>query len=118
MMVDPARAAASYDYGGKRWYFCNPRCLEKFRAEPSKYTGEAPPPRPAPAVSAAPTTYTCPMHPEVVRTGPGSCPICGMALEPRTVSLEPETNPELTDMQRRFRASVLATAPILLMTMG
>ena len=118
MMVDPARAAGSYEYGGKRWYFCNPRCLEKFRAEPEKYTGE----RPAVATHKQPpdaaATYTCPMHPEIVRNGPGSCPICGMALEPRVVTLEQEENPELADMRRRFRASVILTAPVVLMSMA
>src|SRR5690606_23707749 len=68
-------------------------------------------------VSAAPlsrTEWTCPMHPEVVRAEPGPCPICGMALEPRVVTIE-ETNPELEDMTRRFRWSLLLTAPILAM---
>jgi P-type Cu+ transporter len=125
MTVDPARAAGSWEYGEKKWYFCSRHCLEKFRAEPEKYTGERPAIAPAPAavpaaapVGAAGITYTCPMHPEVVRNGPGACPICGMALEPKTVTLEQEENPELADMKRRFWTSVILTTPILLMTMG
>jgi P-type Cu+ transporter len=118
MTVDPARAAASYEYGGKKWYFCCQQCLEKFRADPKKYTGDGPVPSPAPPVTASGATYTCPMHPEIVRPGPGACPICGMALEPRTVTLEQEENPELIDMRRRLWISAALTAPILLMTMG
>ncbi|MCH7521971.1 MAG: copper-translocating P-type ATPase [Candidatus Marinimicrobia bacterium] len=62
--------------------------------------------------------YTCPMHPEVVQSGPGACPICGMALEPRTVTLDEEANPELEDMSRRFWASTALTLPLLVLTMG
>jgi Cu+-exporting ATPase len=128
MTVDPARAAGSYEYGGKKWYFCSRHCLEKFQAAPEKYTGEkpattqaaaaAPVASPVAAPAAAGVTYTCPMHPEVVRNGPGACPICGMALEPTTVTLEQEKNPELADMTRRFWTSAVLTTPILLMTMG
>src|SRR5579864_6282471 len=118
MTVDPARAAASYEYGGKTWYFCNPRCLEKFRADPAKYTSETSLPTPAAPAPAMGVTYTCPMHPEVVRNGPGACPICGMALEPRTVTLEEGENPELASMQRRFWIAVALTAPILLISMS
>jgi len=121
MTVDPARAAGSWEYGGRTWYFCSRHCLEAFRAAPEKFTGERPVIAHAPAAvapAAADVTYTCPMHPEVVRTGPGACPICGMALEPRTVTLEQQTNPELADMQRRFWTSIILTTPVLLMTMG
>ena len=64
------------------------------------------------------TTYVCPMHPEIVRSEPGTCPICGMALEPRTVSLEEEVNPELVDMTRRFWISLLLTVPLVLLAMS
>src|SRR5579872_2536962 len=119
MTVDPAHAAGSYQYGGKTWYFCNPSCLERFRADPERYInpkiGAADQPSsPAPGG----VLYTCPMHPQVVQNGPGSCPYCGMALEPKTISLEEVENPELRDMQRRFWVSVILTTPILLMTMG
>ncbi|HLV86628.1 MAG TPA: copper-translocating P-type ATPase [Candidatus Sulfotelmatobacter sp.] len=69
-------------------------------------------------VAAARTEYTCPMHPEIVRSGPGSCPICGMGLEPRTVTAAPEENPELRDMSRRFWVAVILTAPLLAVAMG
>src|SRR5580692_2390817 len=74
-----------------------------------------------PAVPTAPSTkteYVCPMHPQIVRPEPGSCPICGMALEPRVVTAEEQENPELTSMTRRFWVSVALTAPILLAAMG
>jgi Cu+-exporting ATPase len=115
MMVDPARAAGSHQYHGKIWYFCGTHCLERFRSNPEKYTAEQPVAEPMPPVAAG---YTCPMHPEVVQSGPGACPICGMALEPRPVALDEGDNPELIDMTRRFWVSVTLTAPILLMTMG
>ena len=125
MTVDPARAAGSYEYGGKNWYFCSRHCLEKFSGAPEKYTVERTPPEHShpPDAAASPIApagveYTCPMHPEVVRDGPGACPICGMALEPRTVTLDQQENPELADMQRRFWTSIVLTTPVLLMTMG
>src|SRR5712692_1055579 len=118
MTVDPLRAAGSYQHGGKTWYFCSLHCLEKFQADPAIFTGESRPPSPAPATAAAGTTYTCPMHPEVVRNGPGACPICGMALEPKIVSLDQEENSELIDMRRRFWTSVILTAQILFVAMG
>jgi Cu+-exporting ATPase len=68
-------------------------------------------------VASTRTEYTCPMHPEIVRPGPGSCPICGMALEPRTVTAEAEENPELRDMSRRFWVSLALTAPLILIDM-
>ncbi|HUU14746.1 MAG TPA: heavy metal translocating P-type ATPase [Terriglobia bacterium] len=94
MEVNPETAAGSYEYAGQKYYFCNPHCLEKFRAEPAKYLA----PKPlqtvvqigAPKlVQPSPTkqeVHTCPMHPEVRQQGPGSCPDCGMALEPLTVA--------------------------------
>ncbi len=117
MTVDPAHAAASFQYGGKTRYFCSVHCRERFQSNPEKYTAEQPVAEPMPASPAAGATYTCPMHPEVVRDGPGACPICGMALEPRTVTLEELENPELADMMRRFWVSLALSAPILVMTM-
>jgi len=124
MSVDPAKAAGSYEYAGKKWYFCNPGCLEKFRKDPERYIGEkaAVEPHhsaaaPGPAVSPG-TTYTCPMHPEIVRPGPGACPICGMALEPTVATLETQENPELALMKRRFWLSAALTAPLLALAMG
>src|SRR5688572_17626910 len=102
MTVDPATAAGSADHDGTTYYFCSRRCLDKFRADPEKYapraaaaTAAAPPP-PAPGGG---VKYTCPMHPEVVRDGPGTCPKCGMALEPMTPQAgEAEDDTELRDM--------------------
>jgi Cu+-exporting ATPase len=114
MTIDPADAAGQFDYRGQTYYFCNPSCLERFKAAPESFLAPAPPP-PAAAASAGPDTreYTCPMDPEVRRIGPGACPKCGMALEPVTVSLEDHGNPELDDMQRRFAVSLALTAPML-----
>ncbi len=69
-------------------------------------------------VAATRVEYTCPMHPEIVRPGPGNCPICGMALEPRTVTAQQEDNPELRDMTRRFWISLALTAPLLAIAMA
>jgi YHS domain-containing protein len=89
MNVDPAKTKQSLVHGGKDYFFCCAGCLEKFRREPEKYLsgGGQKPMEPA-APAGAGVEYTCPMHPEIVRPSPGSCPICGMALEPRTISLE------------------------------
>src|SRR5581483_7472069 len=109
MMVDPARAAGSLEHEGRTYYFCSRSCLGRFQGNPAAYLGTeaaAPPPRP-PAPTG--TVYTCPMHPEVVRDRPGACPICGMALEPRTPTLEEGENPELRDMARRFWVGLALT---------
>ena len=109
MQVDPARAAGSTLHDGKRYYFCGKGCLAKFEADPQKYlSGAAIEPMQA-------AEYTCPMHPEIIRPGPGSCPICGMALEPVTVTAEEGENPELIDMQRRFWIAAALSAPLLIL---
>ncbi len=113
MTVSPETAAGHHEHEGTTYYFCSKGCLERFRADPEKYLQPAipiEPPAPTPGVE-----WTCPMHPEVVRSEPGSCPICGMALEPRTATLETleEENPELRDMSRRFFWSAALSAPIL-----
>ncbi|MEJ7731149.1 MAG: heavy metal translocating P-type ATPase [Polyangiaceae bacterium] len=119
MSVDPARAkGGTVSHRGVTHAFCNPRCAEKFRADPDRYlgvnaAGKATPP-PAPLEGAR---YTCPMHPEVVRDEPGSCPICGMALEPMTVTLVEAPNPELVSMTRRFWVSLALTLPVFLLAM-
>jgi Cu+-exporting ATPase len=125
MNVDPIRTKHSIVHGGKNYFFCGAGCLEKFRREPGKYlaggSGRGHEPI-ALAASASPVGagvgYTCPMHPEIVRPSPGACPICGMALEPRTISLEDAPNPELVDMKRRFIVSVVLTVPLLVLEMG
>ena len=107
MMVEPARAAASLERDGQKYYFCGLSCFAKFRAGPDAL------PRPAPANA----EYTCPMHPEVVQHGPAACPLCGMALEPKTPTLVEEKNPELTDMTRRFRIGAALSTPLLVLAM-
>ena len=106
MMVSPATAKHRLAHGGETYFICNPRCLEKFRAEPDRYIqAPAKPPVP-PSPADADALYTCPMHPEIVQKGPGTCPICGMALEPQIASLEEGPNHELADMSRRFWISL------------
>ena len=107
-------------HGGRTYYFCCAGCRSKFEADPERFVRLAgSEPAGGPTISpGSGTEYTCPMHPEIVRDGPGSCPICGMALEPRTMSaVEPE-NPELADMSRRFWVGVALTAPLVLLAMG
>ncbi|HXZ26697.1 MAG TPA: YHS domain-containing protein, partial [Terriglobales bacterium] len=116
MSVDPARAQGSAAHAGTTYYFCSTHCAEKFRTDPAKYL--APQAPPAVATAAQGTTYTCPMHPEIVRPGPGSCPLCGMALEPMEVTAQEEENPELRVMSRRFWVGLVLTAPLLVLAMG
>ena len=127
MTVNPATAAASFEHAGKTYYFCCRGCMEKFRADPQKYLAPQPPPSQtfvtlgmpqAPVPPAGATTYTCPMHPEIQQDQPGSCPICGMALEPVAVAIEEQANPELIDMTRRFWISLALTVPLLALAMG
>ena len=115
MQVDPARAAATSAYEGKTYYFCGRGCLERFRADPDAFLGGKVGPQQAAAPGA---TYMCPMHPEIVWDHPDACPICGMALEPRTVTIEEGPNPELVDMSRRLGASAALTGPLLIGAMG
>src|SRR5262252_8686241 len=116
MRVMPETAAGKYDYKGKTYYFCNPRCLERFRANPEQFLEKAKPQVPL-AKSEASVVYTCPMHPEIRQIGPGACPICGMALEPETAALEDEKNPELDDMTRRFWIAAAFSIPVLILGM-
>jgi len=108
------------DYEGTTYRFCGQRCLDRFRQDPRRFIE----PGPDPAKTAPPTPvagkvqWTCPMHPQIVRDASGSCPICGMALEPRTISAEPQENPELADMSRRFWTATALTAPLVLLAMG
>ena len=122
MKVDPDNAAGSFEYQGKTYYFCSTHCLHRFRENPESFLNKAPQQpigitrRPKPA--APDQKYTCPMHPEIIRDGPGSCPICGMALEPVTVTLDQGENPELIDMTRRFRIAVVLTIPVFVLGMS
>ena len=115
MKVDRASAKHFLRHEGEKYYFCSAGCLAKFEKAPQDYLGDRPAPKPMPAG----TQYTCPMHPEIVRDGPGSCPICGMALEPAGIPTGDEgPNPELVDFTRRFWVSAACSVPLLLITMG
>jgi len=115
MKVDRATARHFLSRDGQKLYFCSQGCQTKFEADPDKYRDGRPAPAPAPKG----TKYTCPMHPEIVRDGPGDCPICGMALEPMGVpSGEEGPNPELVDFTRRLWVSAALSIPLLVLSMG
>src|ERR1051325_8261090 len=112
MTVDPDHAAGSFEYQGNTYYFCSTHCLHRFRENPEAFLNKPEPPaKPG-------QQYTCPMHPQIIRDGPGSCPICGMALEPLTISLEEEENGELKDMTRRFWVAVVLSIPVFALGMS
>jgi len=141
MMVDPEKSAGKVSHGDKTYYFCSKRCAERFEKEPEKFLATpgaagmesaahagheksaAPSVRPADATSAATSEaatgarYTCPMHPQIIQIGPGSCPICGMALEPMDVLAEVEADPEYDSMSRRLWVSAALSLPVLLIAM-
>ena len=136
MMVVPEKAAAKVEHAGKTYYFCSKSCAERFSREPQKFlvvpgTGEMKH-SPAPAEHGAmqhtgadasrtadekKVRYTCPMHPQIIQIGPGSCPICGMALEPMEVFAEVEADPEYDSMRLRFWVSAALSLPVLLLSM-
>jgi Cu+-exporting ATPase len=138
MRVDRSKAAGTSDYGGKTYYFCGKGCKAKFDADPGRYLGpglvtrdsesvtfdghHAPEadriPNSQSRIPAGSSKWTCPMHPQIVRDAPGSCPICGMALEPMTVTMEEPENEELRDMTRRFWVSVALAIPTLMIGMA
>src|SRR6185437_9558358 len=119
MTIDPADAVGHVDYKGQTYYFCADSCLARFRKNPEEFLKPAADriPNPESRIPAG-AKWTCPMHPEIVRDAPGSCPICGMALEPMTVTAEEPENKELRDMTRRFWVSAVLTAAILVLSMG
>ncbi|MBX3465473.1 MAG: heavy metal translocating P-type ATPase [Planctomycetes bacterium] len=125
MSVEPADAAGTLEHDGTTYAFCSTHCLTKFKANPDQYArrdadghGEHDPVKATqPAAPGAAVDYTCPMHPEVVRSEPGSCPICGMALEPRTLT-GVEDDSELRDMSRRFWVSLILTLPVFVLAMS
>ncbi len=116
MKVKIAGAKNTTVHEGHTYYFCNPKCLQKFTAEPDRYLKPAEA-APAPPVAAG-TIFTCPMHPEIRQVGPGSCPICGMALEPAEVSLDQGPNEELLDMTRRLWIGGALAVPVVALDMG
>lgn len=116
MMIDPEEAkGGSTTYEKENYFFCNSKCKTKFVADPLKYLN------PKSKISQKmdmEAIYTCPMDPEIRQKGPGTCPICGMALEPEEISLEEVENPELTDFMKRLKISVPLTIPLLLLAMS
>ncbi|UCG78083.1 MAG: heavy metal translocating P-type ATPase [Nitrospirota bacterium] len=155
MEIDVENSAGTSEHKGNKYHFCSLQCKESFDKNPSTYAHghehgghdhdtsennvdhtcpmhpevkkEGPGSCPKcgmalepvlPAASLKTTEWTCPMHPEIVRDKPGSCPICGMALEPRTLTAETDENPELVDMSKRFKVSVILTLPVFLIAMG
>jgi Cu+-exporting ATPase len=138
MTVNPETAKGSWTHEGKAYFFCASSCMEKFKADPGRYSKSqaaamdslvgisgVPPKlkesgsdgRGRPSPHSQVREYTCPMHPQIVRPGPGACPICGMALEPRTITAN-DDNPELREMTRRFWISLALTVPLFVMAMS
>jgi Cu+-exporting ATPase len=115
MTVDPKTTAHHATHAGHDYHFCSAGCRAKFAANPETYLAadRAPPPPTPPG-----TIYTCPMHPEIRQEGPGSCPICGMALEPETITADSGPNPEFADMTRRFWVAVALSLPVFALEMG
>ena len=113
MTVDPKTTPHKSDYKGETYYFCSAGCRTKFAANPARYLK---PRTPEPTIEGA--IYTCPMHPEIRQQGPGSCPICGMALEPEMPSADTGPNPELVDFTRRFWIGLVLTLPVFVLEMG
>lgn len=120
MTVDPnAAKGGSYVFEQKKYYFCNSKCKIKFEASPKSYLKSIKVPEDKNKSQSLNVEYTCPMHPEVLKIGSGSCPICGMALEPVTVSDDQtEDNTEYLQMRNRFLVSVMLSLPLLFITMG
>ncbi|SEE16972.1 Cu+-exporting ATPase [Rhizobiales bacterium GAS191] len=119
MTVDTRTARNRHEHHGQSFFFCSAGCASKFRSDPERYLSPDSTAKPALPLSATPgTIFTCPMHPEIRQEGPGSCPICGMALEPELVTADAGPNPELADMTRRFWIALALTLPVLLLEMG
>jgi P-type Cu+ transporter len=116
MLVDPHRAKHRHQHEGRTYYFCSGGCLAKFKAEPVKYLGNAA--QTEAAIVPEGTIYTCPMHPQIRQVGPGSCPICGMALEPVVATADAGPNAELADMNRRFWIGLVLSLPVVALEMG
>ncbi len=115
MTVAPATALHRREHGGRTYWFCSEGCARQFEAAPEDYLVGA---RAKPAPASVDAIYTCPMHPEIEQVGPGDCPICGMALEPRTATVEGGPSTDYLDMRRRFWLSAALALPLLLWVMG
>ena len=117
MTVDTTAGKPRHDHGGETYHFCGQRCCDQFAADPEHFLSGAH--LEAAANAPAGTMFTCPMHPEIVKEGPGTCPICGMALEPMGLpSADAGPDPELLDFTRRFTVGALLTLPLLILSMG
>ena len=116
MTVAPKTAAGKYDFKNETYYFCSTSCLNKFKQNPAAFLEEKKEEKLEAASEG--TEYTCPMHPEVEQIGPGSCPFCGMALEPKTFSLDDAPDPEYVDMKRRLWIAAVLTLPVFLLAMA
>jgi Cu+-exporting ATPase len=115
MTVDPQKTPHAASHSGIDYFFCSSGCRTKFEADPARYfDAEKFPPKP----SAAGTIYTCPMHPQIRQPGPGSCPICGMALEPEVATADTGPSPERVDMERRLWIGLALTVPVVVLEMG
>jgi Cu+-exporting ATPase len=113
MRVLPETAAAKFEYSGKTYYFCNPRCRDRFEADPESFLN----PLPKAKEEDPGSIYVCPMDPEVRQKGPGICPKCGMALEPEIAAADEGPNPELIDMSQRFWIAAVVSVPVMLLGM-
>jgi len=122
MSVDPKKAAGKVEHAGRTYYFCSKRCGERFEKEPEKFlaapgTGGMEAASTARTAGSAGVRYTCPMDPEIVQIGPGTCPICGMSLEPMDIAAEEQPDPEYASMRWRFWVSAALSVPILALSM-
>jgi Cu+-exporting ATPase len=117
MSVAPETAAGKHEYNGETFYFCSNGCLNKFKQNPQNFL-EKKQEEKQQATTSEGVEYTCPMHPEILQIGPGTCPKCGMALEPKVLSLDDAPDPEYVDMKRRFWISAVLTVPIFALAMA
>jgi len=117
MSVAPETAAGKHEYNGETFYFCSTGCLNKFKQNPANFLENKKEEKQAVAASEG-VEYTCPMHPEIVQIGPGTCPKCGMALEPKVLTLDDKPDPEYLDMVLRFWISAVLTIPVFALAMA
>ena len=125
MKVEPSKATVEIGYEGRKFFFCSENCRNKFKNNPDKYTKVVSKTSEQKKEKSKGRTegsnkyiYTCPMHPEIVKKGPGTCPKCGMALEPKTATDQEENNDELTSMSRRLKVGLALTVPVFILAMG
>ena len=124
MMVDPQKAAGKLEHAGETYHFCSARCAERFAEDPEKFLAapgtagmETSAAKPASTKVAEGVRYTCPMDPEIVQIGPGTCPICGMALEPMDIVAEQQADPESESMSKRFWVGAALSLPLFVLSM-